>query len=293
MIISHTWGITMSKSQSELRWHLSRGDEPSRLITECELQLLAELGQLKETDLLWKPGLKGWQPADAIPGVLIPPALPKEGVEPTARLSRVPADSRRLDGALEIARAWTAKAAKHLSIFLRVRRPQFAASCRKLFELFQAHQRKANARLQQAIAGTKVLRWIDHRGGIAVLLGLTLLFGTLNFAMRGFAVEAEPVSKDFREASLVTRSGALSTCPQPKQSSEDDESTSKADIFAGFALLTESDAESGSVSNPVVAVPLPTRKPSKAGDERTATRAAREPKPMRFGTVGFAYDPQH
>jgi hypothetical protein len=136
MIVSHTWEITMSKSQPELRWHLSRGDEPSRLITERELQLLAELGQLKETDLLWKPGLKGWQSADAIPGVLVPPALPKESI---SRLAQAPAGTWRLDRPVEIFRAWTATTAKRLAIIFTDRCAKFAASCRMLFELFQGH----------------------------------------------------------------------------------------------------------------------------------------------------------
>lgn len=271
----------MSKSQSELRWHLSRGDEPSCLLTEQELQRLAELGQLRETDLLWKPGLHGWRRADAIPGVLTPPALPEEGVKPFAR-SLLTAATRRLKAAGNNAHAWT----KRLLVALRISYRRLAASSRKKFEILDTYARKAAEYLHQRIARTKALRWIEQPGGIAILLGLTLFFGTLNLVMQGLSVEAE-------EASPIIRSTQLMHCPQPKSGFEISPSASNTDIFAGFALLTDPGVPSELDANPIENVPLPMRKPQKAGIEKSAYRAVRQPKPMRFGTVGFAYNPQN
>lgn len=273
-------GVTMSKSQSELRWHLSRGDEPSRLITERELQLLIELGELKDSDLLWKPGQIGWQRADVIPGVLAPPELPEEGTKSSTA-------ARRLRGALLLAQQRT----KWLRIVLRRGRARFVAFCGRQFELFTARAQKGAEHLQRAVDRTKGLRWPYQPSGIAILLGLTLLFGTLHFAIQGFAVEAEPASHDFHEASLDALPAGLMNCPQPKKELMD--RASNAGTFAGFALLTDSNEISEAESLPQEPVPLPTRKPEKVTSEKTSTRASREHKAMRFGTVGFAYDPQN
>jgi hypothetical protein len=275
-------GATMSKSQSELRWHLSRGDEPSCLLTECELQHLTELGQLRDTDLLWKPGLHGWLRADAIPGILTPPALPEERVKPIAASSLTAAKQLAVD-AVGNTRSWT----KHFLTALRLRYAPLAASCRNQFEILDARARTTADQLQKAIASTKALRWMEQPGSIAILLGLTLVFGTLNFAMQGLTVEAA------EEVSPITHSAELMHCPQPKSGFETNRSASAADTFAGFALLTDPGVTSEPDSNPTEPVPLPMKKPAKASVDKSAYRAAREPKPMRFGTVGFAYDPQN
>jgi len=269
----------MSKSRSELRWHLSRGDEPSCLITECELQQLVELGQLKETDLLWKPGLVGWRRADTIPGVLAPPVLPAQKAERIDRALFAGA-MQQINRATASTLAWTKRVPRTLQV-TRVRSVKF---CKTQFDSLDAKVGRFAETLQQTIARTKPLRWIDRPGIIAILLGLALVLGTLNFAMQGFAVEAE-------EASVIPK-GELASCPQPKRDSEISHSTSNADTFMGFALLTDAVAISETDLNPTEPVPLPTRKPAKASVGKTAMRVAREPRPMRFGTLGFAYDPQ-
>jgi hypothetical protein len=273
-------GVTMSKSQSKLQWHLSRGDEASRLITERELQLLIELGQLKDSDRLWKPGQIGWQRVDAIPGVLAPSALPQEKIKSSTA-------ARRIMGAILLAQ----ERAKWLRIVFQVGRARFVAFCRIQFELFNARAQKGAEHLQQGVDRTKGLRWIYQPGGIAILMGLTLLFGALNFAIQGFAVEAEPALQDFHEASLDAHPAALTNCPQPKK--ETMESASNVGTFAGFALLTDSNEISQADSIALEPVPLPTRKPAKASSDKPSTRSSREHKPIRFGTLGFAYDPQN
>jgi hypothetical protein len=268
----------MSKSQSGLRWHLSRGDEPSRLIAELELQLL-KLGELKDSDLLWKPDQIGWQRADLIPGVLAPPALPEHKIK--ARTA-----ARRITAAILLAQ----ERAKWLRMVFQVGRTGFVDVCRIQFELFNARAQKGAEHLQQAVNRTKGFRWNYQPGGIAILLGLMLVSGMLNFAIQGFAV-ADPASQNFHEASLDAHPAGLMNCPQPKKEVMD--SAGNADTFAGFALLTDSNEMSEAESIPLEPVPLPTRKPEKATPDKPSTRSSREHKPMRFGTLGFAYDPQN
>ncbi len=270
----------MSKFLSELRWHLSRGDEPSCLITERELQQLAELGQLKETDLLWKPGLVGWRRADSIPGVLTPPSLPVRKAERLGRALFAGA-MRHINRATASILAWT----KRLPRTLKVTRLRTARYCKAKFDSFVATVSRGAESLNQRIARTKSLHWIDQPASIVILLGLTVIFGTLNFAMQGFAVEAEESSR--------IRGGKAASCPQPKRDFEINRSASSAHTFMGFALLTDSIAIAETDLTPTEPVPLPTRKPAKVSVGKTATRAAREPRPMRFGTLGFAYDPQN
>ena len=270
----------MSKSRSELRWHLSRGDEPSCLITEQELHQLAELGQLKETDLLWKPGLIGWRRADAIPGILTPP-LPEESDEPITRAS-VAAAVRRMKGMAEFALVRTT----HTFAAFQILCARSATFCKTKFEVLDTHARSAAEHLHQALGRTRALGWIDRPGGIAILLGLTLIFGTLNFVIQGFTVEPD-------EASAATSTDKAISCPQLNRSSEINHTASSADTFAGFALLTDFSGASEPDSSPVETVPLPTRKPANVSVGKSATRTARAPKQMRFGTLGFAYDPQN
>jgi hypothetical protein len=269
----------MSKSQAELRWHLSRGAERSRLITDRELQLLVGLGELKDSDLLWKPGQIGWRRADAIPGVLAPPALPEEEINSSTAASG--------QSAMLLAHAWVTR----LGIVFQIRRARFVAFCRIQFERFNARAQKVAGQLQQAVDRTKCLRWIFQPGAIAILLGLTLLFGILNFAIQGFAVEAEPASRDYHEASLNAHPAGVVSCPQPKE--EVQEGANNAGSFAGFVLSTDSSEISEAESIPQDPVPLPTRKPERVSADKKSLRASREHKTLRFGAMGFAYDPQN
>jgi hypothetical protein len=58
-------------------WYWSRKDEKPSSISGEELRLLAELGHLRPEDLLWRPGFESWRPANSVPGILLPPPIPK------------------------------------------------------------------------------------------------------------------------------------------------------------------------------------------------------------------------
>jgi GYF domain 2 len=66
----------MAQVQPKAVWHLLRGQEKQGCISDQELLLLAELGHLKPNDLLWRPGFDGWRAANSVPGILTPPRLP-------------------------------------------------------------------------------------------------------------------------------------------------------------------------------------------------------------------------
>jgi len=57
----------------ETGWHLLRGGERHGPISHRELLRLAEIGKLREDDLLWRPGFETWREARAVPGLLTPP----------------------------------------------------------------------------------------------------------------------------------------------------------------------------------------------------------------------------
>jgi hypothetical protein len=52
--------------QAAPSWYLARGDKQYGPIGNRELLLLAERGELKQDDLLWRPGLSSWKPAREI-----------------------------------------------------------------------------------------------------------------------------------------------------------------------------------------------------------------------------------
>ena len=53
-------------------WYLSRGDKRYGPLGNRELLLLAERGELKQDDLLWRPGFSSWKPAREIGDLLGP-----------------------------------------------------------------------------------------------------------------------------------------------------------------------------------------------------------------------------
>jgi hypothetical protein len=59
---------------SEPAWQLKRGQTVYKRISDRELLLLVELGHLKPSDLLRKPGLGGWKSAEVLSGVITTPS---------------------------------------------------------------------------------------------------------------------------------------------------------------------------------------------------------------------------
>jgi hypothetical protein len=56
----------MTRPISAAQWYLARDGQQYGPITDAELAKLAELGHLKPSDLLWRPGFPDWRPAAAV-----------------------------------------------------------------------------------------------------------------------------------------------------------------------------------------------------------------------------------
>jgi len=55
-------------------WYLSSDGKRHGPYAGAEILRLAESGQLRADDLLWKPGLDGWKPLHAVAGLAAPPS---------------------------------------------------------------------------------------------------------------------------------------------------------------------------------------------------------------------------
>jgi hypothetical protein len=63
----------MSEQSPQLQsWYLARGGQQLGPYASNEILRLAETGQLRPDDLLWRPGLDGWKPVHTIPGFAAP-----------------------------------------------------------------------------------------------------------------------------------------------------------------------------------------------------------------------------
>jgi uncharacterized protein DUF4339 len=62
--------LSAAAAQAASSWYLARGDKQYGPLGNRELLLLAERGELKQDDLLWRPGFSSWQPAREIGDLL-------------------------------------------------------------------------------------------------------------------------------------------------------------------------------------------------------------------------------
>jgi hypothetical protein len=58
------------------KWYLSSGGKQHGPISDLDLLQFAENGNLRQNDLLWKPGFEDWKTVSSIPGLLSPPRTP-------------------------------------------------------------------------------------------------------------------------------------------------------------------------------------------------------------------------
>src|SRR5262245_48204737 len=58
--------LSAAATQAASSWYLARGDKRYGPLGNRELLLLAERGELKQDDLLWRPGFSSWKPAREI-----------------------------------------------------------------------------------------------------------------------------------------------------------------------------------------------------------------------------------
>jgi hypothetical protein len=253
-------------------WHLSRGGEQPCLLSDRELLLLAELGHLRATDLLWRHGFDGWRTANSIPSLLIPPPLVVETKS-------------------DFAAASLAFARRFYEVYNRLAR--WRDEFRPLVRHWPSSQLYVLA-IYRHVRGTK----FDLRYTFAGLLVAVVCAGVLNlpqhssFAAYNQAAPQDEVSLEPRHPKLKPTDANAVVLPHCQSQfvgpATDPTIDDDVHIFS-VANLNElvvaptpiSEAQSTSV-------PLPTKKPASPIKRLSMAERAR-PKPMRFGVIGFNY----
>jgi GYF domain 2 len=297
----------MVRAEAKFAWHLKRGQKIYSPISHGELRLLAELGHLRPEDLLWRPGLRSWSSASSVPG--IPPLLPPDDSQTKQRgFTRIGALFSRRMSALFLAALQHARYVKgrfqHTYIRAASRWPNF-----KLIEV-------ARHRPQ---------------GVVAVLLVIAVFVGAVDFAVKSPSATANKdqlatIAPKFhdRPSTAVAAPRTLWTDPLKLKPVID---VKEAEVFnvsnghptGGIVRASNQTSESQTQSiaqaprpTPPLqseaaagaeAVPLPTKKPERPSvrearpNTGTVKRIAqrpigRKPKSMRFGIIGYNYNPQ-
>jgi hypothetical protein len=306
----------MVRAEAGFAWHLKRGQKIYSSISHRELRLLAELGHLRPDDLLWRPGLGSWTSVSSVSGV--PPLLP-------------PRDSQTKQWDLTSAQFWTRMSALFLAasndfcrLILSTR--QHAPSIKDRLQL--AYNRVASH--WTAFNLIEVLRHVRPQGIAAGLLVMAVFVGALDFAMKSSSATvnktqiANSVTPKFQDRPSTALAGPRPLWTNPSASKPALHLT-EAEVFnvsnghptGGFVLASNQTSESETESvaqvprpTPVFqsvvgteAVPLPTKKPDRSFVKEAQPNAAtlkriaqrprgREPKSIRFGIIGYNYNPQ-
>ena len=302
----------MVRAEARFAWHLKRGQKIYSSISHRELRLLAELGHLRSDDLLWRPGLSSWTSVSSVPGV--PPLLPRQTTQ---------WDLTKISGLF-----WTRMSALFLAasndfcrLILSTR--QHAPSIKGRLQL--AYNRVASH--WTAFNLIEVRRHVRPQGIAAGLLVMAVFIGTLDFAMKSSSATgnkahtANSVTPKFQDRPSTALAGLRPLWTNPSASKPALDLT-EAEVFnvsnghptGGFVLASNqtSESETESVARPTQvfqsiagteAVPLPTKKPDRSFVKEAQPNAAtlkriaqrprgREPKSMRFGIIGYNYNPQ-
>ena len=308
----------MVRAEARFAWHLKRGQKIYSSISHRELRLLAELGHLGPDDLLWRPGLGSWTSVSSAPGV--PPLLPP-GDSQTKQwdLTKI--------GAL----FWTRMSAlffaasndfRRLILSTRQRAPSIKGRLQLAYNQAASYWTAFNL--------IEVRRHVRPQGIAAGLLVMAVFVGALDFAMKSSSATgnkaqiSNSVVPKFQDRPSTALAGPRPLWTNPSQLKPALDLT-EAEVFngsnghptGGFVLASNQTSESETESvaqasrpTPVFqtiagteGVPLPTKKPDRsfvkeaqpnaATLKRIAQRATRRaPKSMRFGIIGYNYNPQ-
>ena len=302
-------------------WHLSRGKQQRVLVTDQELRRLAQQGRLHPEDLLWRRGFDAWRTAFSIPGLLTPPPLPESDVPPPYHGNAI--DSASNFGVklhkigILIGVGVTARVHGLLSECVHL-----AKRCARWIRYsVKVSGRQISTLAKRTSAGSEaILSRAEHPRILACLLAAAVGVGTLDIAMQSsFADSATGFSKNQdRPIESAPTSVSLSSQERPVFPEADIHTlvvyglssfqaaiSNNSVAAAGPEEQTQSSAQAP-IPQELEPVPLPTKKPKKAtasannprserahaATRRVAQLRARissEPKPMRFGTIGFNY----
>ena len=266
-------------------WHLWREKKTHGPITHRELLLLAELGQLRGEDLLWRTGFDGWRTANSLPGLLTPPPL-----SDTASCIAVARTQLRKFNHWLIAQRqgeiWLLAKDWSKSTQLRVR--DMYTHIRQAEGIFTARMQYPQllAVLLLFVAGVFAFDVVRHHSFATSTQAAPNDLGFPELGRAELSATADPVVSP-----LSTNQPRLeeTTIEQTTDESAKDPSPSNE-----IVSVTDSISEAPSISvspGPSSAIPLPTKKPAKPVKPVTTAQAVR-PKPMRFGTIGFNYSAQ-
>jgi hypothetical protein len=271
-------------------WHLSRGNEKHGPISDRELLLLAELGQLRGDDLLWRPGFDGWRTANSLPGVLSPPPLPS-----AARAAfRLSLDKNchwlvaRWAALPTLAKDWSRSIQLWVrDVYMRIKQAKFD---RGTFA--------SDVRYPQLLVGL-----------LLAVVGVCALDMTRHSS---FATSSEAAPQDSGLPELAsttlnsTSADAVISLPSEQPAAEmtatdqpihdNAHASSVIDPQPSHEIVSVGDSSSAAPSSsvllePSTPIPLPTKKPAKP-ITNVSTKQAPRPKPVRFGTIGFNYSDQ-
>jgi GYF domain 2 len=295
----------MVRAEARFAWHLKRGQKIYSSISHRELRLLAELGHLRPDDLLWRPGLSSWTSVSSVPGV--PPLLPRQTTQ--WDLTKISALFWTRMSALFLA---ASNDFYRLILSTRPHAPSIKGRVQLAYNQVASHWTAFNL--------IEVLRHVRPQGIAAGLLVMAVFVGALDFAMKSSSATGNKaqISKSVVPKFQDRPSTALAG-PRRLLTNQEAEvfNVSNGHPTGGFVLASNQPSESGTESvaqaprpTPVFqsvagteAVPLPAKKPDRsfakdaqpnaATLKRIAKRATRrELKSMRFGIIGYNYNPQ-
>jgi hypothetical protein len=321
----------MLRVGSEPVWQLKRGQTLYRRISDRELLLLAEMGHLKPGDLLRKPGLGGWKSAEALSTVLTTPQPPSgRSLIAQAYAVKIKALLAAAWKAVIRSQVKVTLIAKHharsinLSLLRSYPREKKFDLANVLRRLLRGQERSLGlliALVFMAFTGVAILASFaisaqaptEHTlptklqdRQIAALAPDTARPRKIsNFSELQPAIGL-PASKSV-STPLASESAARTDSASNSPSVSRSESAAQTNLVANPLSLpqSESAAQTDSISNPPSAsqsaaqtdsVPMPTRKPGRpsttAARRITERQGPREPNAMRFGSIGYNYDPQ-
>jgi len=305
-------------------WHLRRGQKLYGRVSDQELRLLVELGHLKSNDLLWRSGFGGWKSAESVPGVLNPGQLPPVhsiSAQLSAKITALFAAVWRwvIPSQATLARKLVSQWSKfHVDDFSELMRQRGALAGLLIAAMFVGSAEVAmrafaiGAETSQKAASPRT----DNVRIVAAAPDTAQAVLT-SFTPQDAAKTVQSPSQSKPEIDSSDGSGVLSVSnihptdgfvskpspgsPWPSEASAEPESVTNT------THVPQSDPDAGPDQPDAAAqpdqfdtMPMPTRKPAegsiakeeprgKAALKRIAHRREREPKPLRFGNIGFNY----
>ena len=301
----------MLRAEATFAWHLKRRGKIYSPVSHRELRLLAELGHLRSDDSLWRPGLSSWTPASSLPG--IPPLMPCDGSQPKRwELTGIGRFFLTRMVALFLARLSTRQQVHTVKGWLKS--AYHRAALRPSLDLIQAARRR------------------PHHSILAALLVIAVLVAAVDLSMKSSfptgsnaQIPKSVVSKfqdrpstergtptplwtnavdlktaiDLSEVEVFNLSNGHPTGGSVLASNQTLESETKS-VAQASRLVPVSQSE---IAAEIEAVPLPTKKPERSSVEAAKPKSvtskrvvqrprAREHKSMRFGIIGYNYNPQ-